>query len=90
LVRGEANLTGTFVLGLEVVIVIPNAIENHQEQFSGHPITMMKCLLFKDRINWVKVALVKAWVASFLDRDLHWAGASSMKHPYAATSGSGR
>jgi hypothetical protein len=45
LVRGEVNLTGAIVLGLEVVIILPHTIENDYEQFSGHPIPSTKCLL---------------------------------------------
>jgi hypothetical protein len=65
LVRGEANLTGTIILSLEVVILIPHAIENHQEQFSRHPIATTECVRFKDQIDWAEVVLVKALVASF-------------------------
>jgi hypothetical protein len=64
LVRGEANLIGTIILGLVVVIILPHTIENRQEEFSGHHIAATRCLLFKNWINWIEVVLVEAQVAS--------------------------
>jgi hypothetical protein len=64
LVRGEANLTGAIVLGFELVIIVPHAIENDQKQCSGHPISVMKCLLFIEQIGPVEVVLVQACMAS--------------------------
>jgi hypothetical protein len=65
LVRGEADLTGAIILGLEVVIVVSDAIENDQKQFSGHPIAMTKFLCFIYRLDRVEVVLVQAQMASF-------------------------
>jgi hypothetical protein len=53
LVRGEVNLTGAIVLGLEVVIILPHTIENDYD-----PIPATKCLLFIERIDQVEVVLV--------------------------------
>jgi hypothetical protein len=74
LVRGEANITGSIIFGLEVVIILSHATKNDQEQFSGHPIAVTKCLLFIKWINQVKVVLAQAGVASFsimIDVGLH-------------------
>jgi hypothetical protein len=65
LVRGEANLTGAIVLGLEVAIVVSDAIENDQKQFSGHLIPTTKCLRFIERHDRVEVVLVQAHMTSF-------------------------
>jgi hypothetical protein len=73
LVRGEANLIGAIVLGLEVVIILPRAIENYREQFSGLPIAATECLLCIEWINLVEVVLVQAQVA----RRWHAASATS-------------
>jgi hypothetical protein len=58
LVRGEADITGAIILGLEVVIVVSNAIENDQKQFSGHVIAMTKFYCFIYRHDRVEVVLV--------------------------------
>jgi hypothetical protein len=65
LVRGEADLTGAIILGLEVVIVVTDAIENDQKQFSGHPIATTEFLRLIYRLDQVKVVLVEAIMASF-------------------------
>jgi hypothetical protein len=58
LVRGEANITSAIVLGLELVIVVSDAIENDQKQFFGHAIATTKCLRFIYRHDRVKLVLV--------------------------------
>jgi hypothetical protein len=65
LVRRKADLTGAIILGLEVVIVVSDAIENDQKQSSGHPIATTKFLCFIYRHDRVEVVLIQAHMASF-------------------------
>jgi hypothetical protein len=65
-VRGEANLTVAIILGLELVIIVSDTIENDQKQYSGHPIPVMKCLRFIKRHDRVEVVLIQAHMASFV------------------------